>query len=378
MIIDSSKIGMESARRYTSVNYRATTYTAGRRGSTNSNNLFDNLLFTDQDPSSNDSLKKEKLNKEKEGSAPNDNKVENVFSPNHVWESMRNHKAVSSVSPRQQAVTIHQIRQQCIMFILRFLAGFRNAKSANDTIPETEEPQNDAFSLLFQDRLQPSSFNQLTNQEYFYESEETSFCAAGQVVTADGRSIDFQMDIQMSREFSSYYEETSLLQKVSFLDPLVINLDTDIASVSDQKFYFDLDADGTVEEISQLGAGSGYLALDLNDNGIIDNGKELFGTASGDGFRDLARYDEDGNGWIDENDSIFNKLKIWTMDEDGKSELYTLKDKGLGALCLGHVSTNYMENNPLTNQTNAAIRSTGIFLYESGMVGSMQQLDLAQ
>ena len=44
----------------------------------------------------------------------------------------------------------------------------------------------------------------------------------------------------------------------------VINLDTDIASLSDQTFYFDIDADGELDEISQLGAGSGYLALDKN------------------------------------------------------------------------------------------------------------------
>lgn len=42
------------------------------------------------------------------------------------------------------------------------------------------------------------------------------------------------------------------------------------------------------------------LSLDQNGNGEIDNGTELFGTKSGDGFADLARYDLDYNGWIDE------------------------------------------------------------------------------
>ena len=86
--------------------------------------------------------------------------------------------------------------------------------------------------------------------------------------------------------------------------------------LSDQTFYFDLDADGEEEEISML-KGSGYLALDKNEDGIINDGSELFGTGNGDGFADLARYDEDGNGWIDENDSIWSKLKIWCKDENG-------------------------------------------------------------
>ncbi len=54
---------------------------------------------------------------------------------------------------------------------------------------------------------------------------------------------------------------------VNFCDPLVINLNSNVAEVSDQKFFFDLDADGEEEGISRLYEDSGYLALDLNGNG---------------------------------------------------------------------------------------------------------------
>ena len=77
---------------------------------------------------------------------------------------------------------------------------------------------------------------------------------------------------------------------------------------------FDIDADGEEESISYLQGGSGYLALDKNGDGVINDGSELFGTKSGDGFADLAEYDADGNGWIDENDPIFDKLLIWAKD----------------------------------------------------------------
>ena len=39
-------------------------------------------------------------------------------------------------------------------------------------------------------------------------------------------------------------------------------------------------------------------------------------------FKDLAEYDEDHNGWIDENDSIFSKLKVWTKDENGNVSVF--------------------------------------------------------
>ena len=49
--------------------------------------------------------------------------------------------------------------------------------------------------------------------------------------------------------------------------------------------------------------------FDRNGNGKADNGSELFGVASGNGFADLRRLDEDRNGWIDESDAAFDRLQ---------------------------------------------------------------------
>ncbi len=126
-----------------------------------------------------------------------------------------------------------------------------------------------------------------------------------------------------------------------------------------------------------LGAGSGYLALDKNGDGVINDGSELFGPQSGSGFRDLAAYDEDGNGWIDENDSIWSKLKIWCKNPDGTDSLYTLKEKGVGAICLQNTATDFTLKGS-GGRDNGYLRSTGIFLYENGNVGTVQHLDLTQ
>ena len=212
----------------------------------------------------------------------------------------------------------------------------------------------------------------------YEETEETSFSTTGKVRCADGREIDFNIDLYMSRSFSQYIEEEFTISPVEALcDPLVINLEGGIAGVSDTKIRFDLDADGIVDEVSRLSAGSGYLALDKNGDGRINDGSELFGTKSGDGFSDLAAYDRDGNGWIDEADPIFEKLKIWITDENGNEKLYSLKDKGVGAIYLGNADTSF-DLKSADNVTNARIRKTGVFLYENGMAGTMQHLDLAK
>ncbi|MCM1083861.1 MAG: hypothetical protein NC393_08905 [Clostridium sp.] len=211
---------------------------------------------------------------------------------------------------------------------------------------------------------------------FFAETEHTAYEAKGVAKTADGREISFGVTVEMSRGFCERYE-TLTQETLTLCDPLVINLDSNTASVSDMKFLFDLDADGEEEEMSFAGKGSGFIALDKNGDGKINDGSELFGTKSGDGFADLAAYDEDGNGWIDEADSIYKDLRVWTKDEKGNDILIDLKSADVGALYLGNASTEFSLNNMETNKTNAVIRSTGVYLKESGGIGTMQHVDLA-
>ena len=255
-----------------------------------------------------------------------------------------------------------------------------NAQTSSGSIQGTATPASGVFNLVTA-RMKVLNY---VGETWSMEQEDTSFSTVGTVRTKDGREINFNVNINMSRRCEEYYREELNVAQFSLCDPLVINLDTDVAEVSDQTFYFDLDADGTEEEISML-KGSGYLALDKNDDGIINDGSELFGTQNGDGFADLAQYDEDGNGWIDENDSIWSKLKIWCKDENGNDVLYKLSDKGVGAICLQNVSTDFtlqgdrngQDGTTNANATNAVIRKTGIFLYENGNVGTVQHVDMA-
>ncbi len=209
------------------------------------------------------------------------------------------------------------------------------------------------------------------------EQEAVSVQAGGYVQTEDGRSISFGVNLNMSREFASQVNiETT--QQVVMTDPLVINMDDLPAGVRDMTFQFDIDCDGKLDEISMLREGSGFLALDKNGDGKINDGSELFGTRSGNGFADLAVYDEDGNGWIDENDEIFDQLRIWSKDKDGKDVLKTLKEADVGAIYLGSTKSQFSITDKKENDVLGAVRATGIYLKEStGAAGTVQQVDLA-
>ena len=118
-----------------------------------------------------------------------------------------------------------------------------------------------------------------------------------------------------------------------------------------------------MDKISYLEGDSGFLAIDKNNDGRINDGSELFGTKSGDGFKDLAMYDKDGNGWIDEADDVFNNLKIWTKNADGTDSLIAIGKAGVGAIYLGAASTQFSLNDLETNETNGVIQKTGVFCW---------------
>jgi hypothetical protein len=224
---------------------------------------------------------------------------------------------------------------------------------------------------------QPPAPASLTYSKHtsLHEVEQTHFNAQGVVKTADGKEIRFQLSLSMQREFVQDSTVTMQQGKEVKQDPLVINFNGQAAELTDSKFSFDLNSDGHTEQISFLGSGSGFLALDKNGNGRIDNGSELFGTQSGNGFADLAAYDSDGNQWIDENDAVFAKLKVYNKDASGADTLSTLAQHGVGALYLGSLSTSFDLKNS-ANQLQGQVRSSGVYLNENGSIGSLQQIDL--
>lgn len=362
MYIDSSTIGMESARRYTSSTTRTSRFVVKdyRGGSTHSaRGTFNGLLSSDmgdESLSQEDALAKEAAATSAKGTELKDR-----------VEAMRGNRMQLRTGTSD---TLFRFRQTTIRYIFSMLFGEGRAKEIfgedmSQTSAGTGTGTGDSNVLT------------ISSGQYYEETEETSFAAKGTVRTADGREISINLDVSMSRSFTQYFEEELSIMKVNTCDPLVINFEGNVADLTDQKFLFDIDGDGDKEEISNLAGGSGYLALDKNGDGIINDGKELFGPNSGNGFADLAAYDQDGNGWIDEADPIWSKLKIWCRNEDGTDSLYTLSDKGVGAICLQNTSTDFSVKGA-DNQTNGIIRSTGIFLYENGNVGTVQHLDVAQ
>lgn len=211
--------------------------------------------------------------------------------------------------------------------------------------------------------------------EVYEETEQTSFQAKGMIRTTDGKEINFNIDLEMSRSYRAESNVSVREGDAVKKDPLVINFGGTAAQLQNQRFSFDLDSDGKAENVPMLAGNSGYLAFDLNGNGKIDSGKELFGATTGNGFTELARLDSDKNGWIDENDLLFDKLRVWLPDGKDGGSLTTLKQRGIGALFLGQQATPFAIKDG-GNRELGDVRASGVYVNENGSVGSLQQIDL--
>ena len=150
------------------------------------------------------------------------------------------------------------------------------------------------------------------------------------------------------------------------VDPLIIDLGGDGFVISSKAAgaNFDLDGNGFAEKINWTSS-EGILSLDLNENGTIDNGGELFGDktllANGkyaaNGFEALAQYDTNNDGVIDTNDEIFSRLLVWIdKNADGIStsdELKHLDELGISAIYLNYEDAN-LETNKETKVSHTA------------------------
>ena len=211
-------------------------------------------------------------------------------------------------------------------------------------------------------------------REVHVEEEQTRFQAHGVVRTEDGREINFTAELDMHRQFVSS-EQFSLRAGDALKDPLVLNFNGTAAQLTEERMAFDIDGDGKKDEVALLAPNSAYLALDRNGDGRINDGTELFGPESGDGFSELSKLDEDGNDWIDENDSGFDKLLLWSPAGEGADSLRTLAERNVGAIYLGRINTQF-DLNDRNNEQLGQVRTSGVYLNENGTPGTIQQIDL--
>ena len=152
---------------------------------------------------------------------------------------------------------------------------------------------------------------------------------------SDNDSFTFQYTIQ---DADGDMDTAQLF--IDYRDPLVIDLDGDgveLLSLEDG-VVFDIDGDGALEQTGWVESDDGFLVLDENNDGVINDGSEMFGDDTQTGFEELATHDVNGDGVINSDDDVWNDLQIWQdLNQDGVSqdnELYGLSEAGITSISL--------------------------------------------
>lgn len=224
---------------------------------------------------------------------------------------------------------------------------------------------------------QEKSQSQINNQaasalqffavEHVREQEQCHFAANGKVCLADGSSRQFAVDYALKRdtEFTRAVGGAWL----ELQDPLVLDFGPPTVQLSQTHIEFDLDSDGQAELMRMPDIASAFLFWDRNLNGVADNGSELFGLKTGNGFAELGALDQDQNGWIDEDDEAFRDLKLWQMSLNGE-RVQTLAQAGVGALAVAAANTPFSlkEQGDVLGQ----IQASSIWLGEHAGAGTVR------
>ncbi|WP_181364212.1 hypothetical protein [Aeromonas sp. HMWF016] len=200
------------------------------------------------------------------------------------------------------------------------------------------------------------------------QKEQLNVVASASIETQDGQSLQLDLGFVLDwRQLDISQRRTTLN---ALKDPLVLSLDGKIAGLTDARVRFDIDQDGKEDSLPGLREGSGFVALDRNGNGTIDDGGELFGARSSNGFGELTTLDEDGNGVLDERDSQFSALQFWQPEQSP----IALVELGVGAILLHPLDTPFNHLGESGNQ--GVLRQSGLYVTEQGKGGWVQQVDL--
>lgn len=177
------------------------------------------------------------------------------------------------------------------------------------------------------------------------------------------------------QEFDLSDNATTVEQNIHLnftITPLVLDLNgngIDLVTI-EAGVIFDMNNDGVLDQTSWVGSNDGLLAIDANRDGLINNQSELFGNNAehSDGFKNLAQYDDNGDGHIDVNDTIFNDLVVWKdLNQDGVSqaeEKFSLADLDIASINLDSKNADYtIGDSTIVQESN--------FTYENGETGQI-------
>jgi hypothetical protein len=160
-------------------------------------------------------------------------------------------------------------------------------------------------------------------------------------------------------------------------DPIIVQFGAQgLGEISGQK-DFDINQDSSLNILPVFSGDVGYLVYDKNHNNKADDGGELFGPETGQGFTELALLDSNKNGFIDAEDQHFEKLYLWQPGKDNNQaeQWLSLKEAEIQAISVSATSTPY-DFYDQQGEIQAQLRQSSFAISDNGTGRGVHQVDV--
>jgi len=225
------------------------------------------------------------------------------------------------------------------------------------------------------------------------EQQQLNFAMQGEFII-DNKKVDLNYQLNLQASYSSMRSITTTAAALK--DPLIIQFGArSIGHITDYA-QFDINNDNKQNDLPIFSGDVGYLVFDKNNNNRVDNGGELFGPTTNNGFSELAQLDSNNNGFFDNQDDKFSQVYIWqpkqaktnnneqSLGEQpntqaNKQNLVSLSQAGIKAISLNAIATqfNFRDQSKSGNGAiNAQLTQTSFAITENNQALGVHQIDV--
>ena len=188
--------------------------------------------------------------------------------------------------------------------------------------------------------------------------------------------LDKNHDDAMGQIYDRWAASSNIIPR---RDPIILDLDGDgIETIArSANVHFDHDLNGFAEQSGWVGRDDALLVRDLDGDGNISSGAELFGdhtrlgngAFAANGFAALADLDSNHDGVLDDNDKAFSSLRLW-QDRNGNGITDAGELSDLGAAGVKTLNVDFSHTNK-TDAAGNALRQLGSYVAADGSTRSL-------
>jgi len=311
--------------------------------------------------------------------------------PNNLIHS--NAKQIISSQGEIEQVTYErpqEIKLQLMILVLESFLGraldisdfsFNSDKqhSSKEKVNGTLSSINDIFSAPSAEliNIDGQSFQQgdlLSVEQWRSHEQHLNYQVQG-VFNVNDQELSLDYNFALSSEQVSYSKIE--VSAAALKDPIIVQFGSQgLGNIKGQQ-DFAINQDNTLDSLPIFSGDVGYLVYDKNNNQQADNGNELFGPTTGQGFTELAQLDSNNNGFIDPDDQQFEQLYLWQPngDIDQIEQLLSLAEAKIQAISLSAISTPF-DFYDQQGEIQAQLRLSSFAISESGNGRGVHQIDV--